>query len=52
MTGLQFVEVVLSQMTPDDLFAHNKWNNNGITRRGFINPFFARLLDSSFPRIP
>jgi hypothetical protein len=51
MTGLQSVQVFLSQTTPDDFLAHSKWNTKGMIRREFINPFFADLLDSSFPGI-
>jgi len=37
-TGLQTVQVLPSQMIPDDFFAHSKGNADGLINRNFVNP--------------
>jgi hypothetical protein len=51
-TGFPPVQVPLSQMTPNDLFTHNKGNANSLVRRETLVPFLANLSASSFPGFP
>ena len=39
LTGVSPVQVLLSQMTPDDFFTHNKGNANSLVTRDSISPF-------------
>ena len=50
-TGFPPVQVLLSHMTRDDLFTHNKGDANSLVRRDAISPSLANLSASSFPSI-
>jgi hypothetical protein len=57
-TGLASVQVLLSQMTPDDFFAHSKGNTSRLIRRDFSSPFLDQFISfcssyySMMPRYP
>ena len=57
-TGLPSVQVLLSQMTPDNFFAHSKGNTSSFIRRDFICPFPGQFISfciscySMMPRYP
>jgi len=44
LTGLPPVQVLLSQMTPDDFFAHNKGDANSLVTRDSISPFLGQFI--------
>ena len=57
-TGLPSVQVLLSQMTPDDFFAHSKRNSSSFIGRDFISLFLGQFISfciscySMMPRYP